>query len=237
MMLPPAMAKPGESPTPGEGPAAHPPQILIVGAHNSGKHSLLSSITHTHAKHAGQQQPPAAPLPWLISTKYYTASVEISCLTVHAPAAGGPPDSHEPCSGAGVLAEAVILLLDTSREDSFCAVQAWAEAHDLGSVDVQLVVGNKADLLLPRPAAAPAAAGVVPAGGRPAEAAGSMQHSETDGCEPLRPAWLNAAIDWCSSSCMEYIEVCCTDVHVDEQLRLDSDPQVCGGGGGSGFRV
>jgi len=100
--------------------------------------------------------------------------------------------------------EAVLLVISCAQEGCLAAVQLWATQHDTDTAGVRLVVATHADLL-------------------PVQEPGSA-HATGTGRQSVRPAWLTAALEWCSEHCWEYIEVCCTDPEVDSQLQLDGEP-------------
>lgn len=166
------------------------PVTLLVGSPGTGRRTLVAALC--------QQSEPAAVLLqeaqgladalWPIRTKYYSAS---TLLSLHALNISPPPDT-----------EAVLLVISCALgEDSLAAVQQWAGQHDIEDAGVRLMVATHADLL-PMLASEPGHADVQPSADNSSLAAG-MQRS--------RPAWLEAAMQWCSEHCWEYIEVCCSD--------------------------
>jgi ATPase subunit of ABC transporter with duplicated ATPase domains len=105
---------------------AHPcdgPRILIVGANDCGKKTLLSRIIE-------QPEPFTAPRctlhPWTLDTKYYTASVHIQLARL-ADVSGENAAKYE----------AVVLVLDASQESSFTLLRDWAAAADTSSAEIR----------------------------------------------------------------------------------------------------
>lgn len=73
---------------------------------------------------------------WSIDTKYYTAQVTLGTWTVP----GVPYSAVEsPC-------EAVVMVVDASREDTWTRIRDWMQAADLDSCDVRLCIITKCDL-------------------------------------------------------------------------------------------
>ena len=158
---------------------AEPPSIWVVGAPSVGKCSLVQAITKSPVVSRSAH-------PWEIDTKYYTVSTQF--LITH------------PGSSSNFSGEAVVLVIDAEKQESFAAVQAWSGVAESEEAGVRLVVATNADRL----DSSPVAGGML---------------------EPKRPAWLNDAIDWCAENSLEYIECSTTNPATDAKLVLDGDKQ------------
>ena len=145
------------------------PQVLIIGSEAVDKHGLAGRII-------GRPLADTAALsaPWSIDNKYYRAEVELQLAHLEAAA-----------PGAGGAEEAVVMVFDAARPDTFAGLQRWWESAAEGGADpaVKLAV-----------AVGPAAAAAE--GGTGGAAAGGQQ-----------PAWLQGAQDWCAEQLIEYVEV------------------------------
>jgi hypothetical protein len=207
------------------------PICLVVGCAEVGKSSIISSVCGRSAPEIG-----AAGLKWGIDTKYYTARVQVVEHQV-------PHESatvEAACSRSDELAwarpEALIMVIDSSDVSSFTALRNWAlrqaregkppgsssdgddddeeEEEEEGaeekeqddsdvsgtsllSAEVKLLLATKADVWM---------------------ASGGVRQ---------RPPWLSEAMDWCSETGIEYIEVCPKNPELDADLELEGDQQVC----------
>ncbi len=155
--------------------------VLMVGERSVGKFSLIAAL---------QPDIPAKchfdGYELLLDTKYYTAQVGVQV-------AG--PGAFLQSEAVGAF-DAVMLVFDASRQESFDAIKRWSGRFDTSQAEIRLVVANKADLLL-----------------------SAAQQT------PARPAWLEGAMDWACQELFEYIEVAATVPAVDTQLVLDGDRQ------------
>lgn len=97
-------------------------------------------------------------------------------------------------------AEALVLMCSCGQPSSFDAVRAWAEASGCLEAETKLLLANKADLL-----------------------PGMDVHGAC--ISDMRPAWLEAAMEWCACNGVEYVECCASDPAIDGALRLDGDQQ------------
>lgn len=179
------------------------PEIWLVGSAGSGRSTLLAAATGTSGSSSSNAQRDGSKHPWTIRTKYYTAET-VLCKQA--------ADQR----GAQFSGEAVVLVFDAAQEASFQAVQGWAEAHDTEEAGVRLVVATHVDQLLPASATSAS---------QSTAAQPDSNSSTSQGLEPSRPSWLDAAIEWSTENCFEYVECCPTDPDLDKQLRLDGDVQ------------
>lgn len=134
---------------------------------------------------------------WRISNKYYSAEVALAQHTLPADSSSAPAlQLSEGC-------EALVLVFDASSPTSFAAVKAWADASETDSPAIRLVVATHVDLLL------------------------SADQGQQSGkqLDPMRPKWLDEAIDWACSNCFEYIETSPQYADLDARLQLDGDQQ------------
>lgn len=154
------------------------PQICIVGASKVGKRSVADAIAGCPAASS-----------WTIDNKYYSAQVALARC-------------HTDAATLDRAAEALVIVLDASQQQSFEAARAWTAAVDIEAAEVRLLVATKVDLLLQAP------------------------HSASTGpLESERPAWLASAMDWACQHQFEYIEVCTSDPTLDARLQLDGEVQ------------
>lgn len=101
------------------------PTILVIGDEGVGKASLIKALVGD-----------ARGCVWHLDTKYYTASVLLNAQQLGTPALVHP--------------EALVLLLDASRHDTFLKLREWWKSvcnSGLDSWHVGLVVANKVDLV------------------------------------------------------------------------------------------
>lgn len=185
------------------------PRVLVAGAAGTGKSHLLQGVL------GGHDAPPLTGQPalWSISTKYYTAQVELSEHTHTQPDA--PPAAAAaaaPAAVADVLnpqPEALLLVFSLADPTSLAAVQHLT--HSLGeeqleAVEVKLLCATHADLLLPSPATN----------------SGSNLDPE------CLPTWVQDASMWAVEHGMELVLCCPTQPALDARLQLDGDRQGVG---------
>lgn len=106
------------------------PFILIVGSSGVGKKTLTSRITGS----ATDQETLAS---WRIDTKYYTAHARIKSIKCTS-----DTTQNNTCPDC----EALILLVDAQREETYREVKEWL-AHQAISPEIMLFVSNKSELL------------------------------------------------------------------------------------------
>jgi len=187
------------------------PHIAVLGAPGVGKRSLVAALVGN----SSCNEPSATP--WSIHTKYYTADV---ALQVQAIGRDSSQPDRSSSSAPEFDAEAVVLVFDATRPESFSAIQAWAsgKAEATEGAGVRLVVCTHVDLCPWSPPAAHASSAPKSVSPDPSPPASNQQPSS-------RPQWLVEAMDWCAQECYEYVECSATDAAVDAQLRLEGDLQ------------
>lgn len=155
------------------------PRILVIGDEGVGKHELLRSIVGRRSLGKGSES-----YPWRLDTKYYTADVqlEVRRLSGTSSSPAGAPLTASVTPSCSSDYEAVLLVFDAGRRDSFAAIQRWWSCWAGGEdVNVKLAVAAKADWL---------AAGY-----------GAMGSSSA-----AKPSWLAEAEAWCAEQLIEYVE-------------------------------
>lgn len=105
------------------------PTILVVGSTDVGKRALISRITGS----ADQ----TLPCTWTIDTRYYTAETSVKVLNC---------SSSDASASYSQGCEALLLVVDASREETFHDVRAWLSDQSL-TPEINLVVLNKTDTL------------------------------------------------------------------------------------------
>ncbi|CAD7696854.1 unnamed protein product [Ostreobium quekettii] len=104
------------------------PEILVVGAEQVGKstlvRSLISSPDGTHAS------PPV----WHIRTKYYTARAALRAARI---------DAAD--SSTAAVPEAILMVIDATRESTFLSLRPWVGSPAGDRAAVVLLVANKMD--------------------------------------------------------------------------------------------
>jgi putative ribosome biogenesis GTPase RsgA len=109
--------------------AAMDPMIFVVGSAGVGKKSLVSRITGSPDQNV--------PCTWRIDTRYYVADTIMrieKCSDAHV------------ATGSVPYCEALILVVDAAREETFQEVSRWLSHQDF-EAEINLVVFNKADKL------------------------------------------------------------------------------------------
>ncbi len=185
------------------------PRVLVAGAAGTGKSHLLHGVLGGHEAPPLTGQPPL----WFISTKYYTAQVELAEHTHTQP--GAPPAAaaaEASATAAEVLnpqPEALLLVFSLADPTSLAAVQHLS--HSLGeelleAVEVKLLCATHADLLLP-----------------------STTTTSGSNLDPeCLPTWVQDASMWAVEHGMELVLCCPTQPAVDARLQLDGDRQGVG---------
>ena len=138
---------------------AETPMILIAGGSEVGKKSLIRRIT----SRSDTEQ--SLPCSWNIDTKYYVAETRINAHRCGDGAARELPS-----------AEALILTVDATDQQSFEAARAWHAQHCPDDTEISLLVMNQMDRL-----------------------------RGPDG-DIRRGRWHSEAQDWCCEHYFEYIE-------------------------------
>lgn len=155
------------------------PTCLLVGAPGVGKYTLIKSLQ----QHPQDQKTSSGTYSLRLDTKYYTADVTAQAVGTQ----------HQLSSSTQL--EALVLIFESSKQASFDKIRNWADEQDTESIEVKLVVANKADMQQ--------------------QASGSRS----------RPAWLDDAMSWCYDGGYEYIEAAAEHPKVDAQLQLDGEQQ------------
>ncbi len=146
---------------------------------------------------AATAPPPARAAPQQVlhlDTKYYTADAAVRVRSLH--------DDDEQQEEADEP-DAVVLVFAAADAASLAAAQRWAAARTAPAADVQLLVANKCDALVSRPA-----------GGAAAEREGLYGG-----------AAVPAAAAWCLDNGFEYVEAAAGAPAADAALCLDGDRQ------------
>ena len=108
-------------------------QVTIVGAPGVGKYTLVCRLVDPAQPH--NKQSSAAQL-WRLSTKYYTAEVQIK--------------RHHPSVEAQRQADTsqgLVLVFDATSEATFLNASRWAEQLPDSAAEIRLCVANKVDQL------------------------------------------------------------------------------------------
>lgn len=173
-----------------EGTSPHP-TCLFVGAPDVGKFTLIRALQPC----TEPKSPSPANYSLRLDTKYYTADVAVRAITTQQQDQQQqlPPDAWEQL-------QALVLVFDANSQASFASVQSWANARDTDSIEVKLLVANKAD---------------------------SLQQHSAAGASALscRPQWLQEAMAWCVDEGYEYVEAAAGKPAVDVALQLDGEQQ------------
>jgi hypothetical protein len=167
------------------------PACLFAGAPDVGKFTLIRSLQLTP-----EPKSPSTPSYNLrLDTKYYTADVSVRSVTIQQ-----QDQQQQLPADAWEQLQALVLVFDASNQASFAGVQSWATARNTDSIEVKLLVANKADTL------------------QQATAASSTAGS-------CRPQWLQDAMSWCVDEGFEYVEAAAGKPTVDAALQLDGEQQ------------
>lgn len=175
------------------------PHALFVGQTQAGKSCLVQALLsgQQHREHDTSSAGGGSAPVWHIANKYYTADVALAQHTLHADPSAAPAfQLTDDC-------EALVLVFNASSPSSFASVKAWVEASQTDAPAIRLVVTTHLDLLL----------------------SADQGQQSTEKLEPVRPKWLDEAIDWCCENSFEYIETSPQYADLDARLQLDGDPQ------------
>ncbi|KAF6259837.1 alpha and gamma adaptin binding protein p34-domain-containing protein [Scenedesmus sp. NREL 46B-D3] len=172
------------------------PACLFVGPPEVGKVTLIRALQSS----AEPKAPSPADYTLRLDTKYYTADVLVRALGTHQQDKQQQLPAH-----AWEQLQALVLVFDASSEASFVSARSWADARETDSIEVKLLVANKADRLQQQSTRASSAA---------AGAAGSC-----------RAPWLHDAVSWCVDKGFEYVEAAAGKPAVDAALHLEGEQQ------------
>nr|ADI46923.1 AIP1m [Volvox carteri f. nagariensis] len=157
------------------------PRVLVAGAPLVGKSQLCQVLTSSEAPRSGSC------VPWTIQTKYYTTRVEVCEENV----------PNVPCTQP----EALVLVFNLAEPHTFDLVQSCMRHFDLEAVQLKLLCGTRADVLLSAD-----------------YSAGNVETSS-------QPAWFKIVTDWSVQNGVEFI-ICCPHLPaLDATLTLDGDKQ------------
>lgn len=106
-------------------------RMLVVGDDTSSRHAVLEKLRVLCG-----QKPEAVSQPLALSTKYYSAQIDVHDHDVH------ENEPLEPLAHALEDFEAVVCVVDTAREESFLHVSRFLTQLASEPIDVRLVVGQ-----------------------------------------------------------------------------------------------
>lgn len=153
------------------------PVILVAGGNRVGKTKLRQGILNTDVLPI----PVCAALE--LCTRYYTAKISIC--------EAGP----ETCNDY-TLPEALVLVFSLVDPSSFASVQSISGEFDVGAIQIKLLCGTHADIMVPSSAA------------------------ESIEIEPQSP-WVQQAADWSIDNGFEFILCCPPAPAIDAKLAID----------------
>ena len=108
-------------------------QVLIVGAQQVGKYSLVSRLLHPAQALKKQSESRQS---WQLDTKYYTTAVTVKRFH---------PSQH--ATEEALVSQGLLLVFDASSEASFHTVSQWAEQLPSSTGDIRLCIANRVDQL------------------------------------------------------------------------------------------
>ncbi|GAB4830927.1 hypothetical protein Ancab_004955 [Ancistrocladus abbreviatus] len=202
------------------------PGILMVGASNVGKRTLLSRLLNVDFEDASDSPSEVLVQGWTINTKYYTA--DISVWMAHL--LDGLSVSSLP--NLNQLA-ALVMVFDLSDLSSLAALKEWISHTDIQQFDILLCIGNKVDLITGHPAHAEYRRRLLRVGDSfvgPDTDFSVFGISETEGSSLLgdeEPSLeiRRSCLEWCMERNIEYIEACASNIDFDKCLSVDGDSQ------------
>lgn len=208
------------------GPLETKPGVFLIGCPNVGKRTILSRLLSIDIPEVPNLSSGILCQGWTLETKYYSA--ELSMWTCHL---------DEGFSFQNFLASkqlaALVMVFDLSDESSFLALKNWVDGIDIGSYEILLCIGNKADLVSDHFAHV--------------EYRRFLQKHNESGGDPHPEFWdygINGTesysllgnedpsadikkrcMEWCIELNIEYIEACASNADFDKCLSADGDIQ------------
>ncbi|ERN17114.1 hypothetical protein AMTRI_Chr09g33640 [Amborella trichopoda] len=203
------------------------PGILLVGAPNVGKRTILSRMLSTDFVSDSSYEPSC--YGWTIDTKYYAADVSIwmSHLETGTIMDTSPIANH--------LA-ALVMVFDMNNMSSFGVLREWVSSGvDIENFDILLCIGNKADLLPGHFAHAEYRRRLQKLGESSSDPHPEFMDygiRETDGSSLLgeeedeqSSEIKKSCLEWCGKHGIEYVEACAANADFDRCLSIDGDLQ------------
>lgn len=201
------------------------PGILLIGAPNVGKRTILSRLLSIDIEDASDLSEGVLCQGWKIETKYYSANISI--WTAHLSedfSLGMLPISNQLAG--------LVMIFDMNDDSTFLALKDWVAKIDLGKFEILLCIGNKVDL--------------VPGHSAHVEYRRFMQKRGESASDPHPEFWdygineeegcsllgdedsvgiSKTCLEWCVDHNIEYVEACASDANFDKCLSTDGDIQ------------
>ncbi|VFQ65225.1 unnamed protein product [Cuscuta campestris] len=202
------------------------PGVLIVGAPNVGKRSLLSRLLSIDLEDTPDTSSGLLAFGWSINTKYYTADVCVWLANLH------ETFSVRALPIVDQLA-ALVMVFDISNVSSFHELKEWVSHNDIQKFDILLCIGNKVDLLPGHSAHIEYRRKLLKCADSSGSSYTEMLDSgidETEGSSLLgddESSWeiKQDCMKWCVEHNIEYVEACASNVEFDKCLSVDGDSQ------------
>lgn len=202
------------------------PGVLIVGAPNVGKRSLLSRLLSIDLEDTLDTSSGLLAFGWSINTKYYTADVCVWLANLH------EKFSIRTLPIVDQLA-ALVMVFDISNVASFHELKEWVSRTDIQKFDILLCIGNKVDLLPSHSAHIEYRRKLLKSADSSGSSCTEILDSgidETEGRSLLgddESSWeiKQDCMKWCVEHNIEYVEACASNVDFDKCLSVDGDSQ------------
>ncbi|XP_044469811.1 uncharacterized protein LOC123199061 [Mangifera indica] len=202
------------------------PGILILGASNVGKRSLISRLLSVDLEDGSDSSSELVVHGWTINTKYYTAEVSVWMAHLHEDFSFGSLPFLEQLA-------ALVMVFDLSDLSTLVSLKDWVSRIDLQRFEILLCIGNKVDCLPGHPVHTEYRRRLLKHGESSADLCPDFSQygiSETEGTSLLgdeEPSWeiRRSCLEWCAEQNIEYVEACASNVDFDKCLSVNGDSQ------------
>lgn len=202
------------------------PGILVIGAPNVGKRTLLSRLLSVEFEDVPDSSSEVLAQGWTINTKYYTADVSIWMAHLHNEFSAHSLPNFDQLA-------ALVMVYDMNDLSTLAALKEWVSHTNIQDFDILVCIGNKVDLIPGHRAHIEYRRHLLKQEDSFVNSDADFTEygiSETEGSSLLEneePSWdeRRSFLEWFSERNIEFIEACASNADFDKCLSVDGDLQ------------